>query len=129
MNLGKAACLFALALPAFCAACGPKYACAGLEGGGCTTVAETYLATSDPGWADTRSTQRADTASAAQGSVERAQGGSVASGLKPLAPGQPILSQPRVLRLWVRHWEDLDQDLHAGGYIFIRITDAEWMVR
>jgi len=129
MNFGKAACLFALTLPAFCAACGPKYACAGLEGEGCTTVAEAYLATSDPGWADTRSAQRANFASSGQESANPARGRAVASGLKPPSPGQPILSQPRVLRLWVRHWEDLEQDLHAGGYIFIRITDAEWMVR
>lgn len=113
----------------FVTSCGPKYACAGLEGGGCTTVADAYLATSSPDWTDARAAQRDDGRAADTQDPTPTDSASAAASIVSPSAGQPILSQPRVLRLWIKHWEDVDRDLHAGSYIFLRVTDAEWRVQ
>jgi type IV conjugative transfer system lipoprotein TraV len=43
-------------------------------------------------------------------------------------PGDPVLSKPQVLRILVSSWEDEDKDLNAGGYIYVRVRDSEWML-
>ena len=53
-----------------------------------------------------------------------------------LAPGgidgttavQPIRSQPRLLRLWIKPWEDADRDLHDQGYVYVQVDSGRWLV-
>lgn len=40
--------------------------------------------------------------------------------------GSPILKEPKVLRVLLNYWEDDDKDLNMGGYIFVKVRDAEW---
>lgn len=40
----------------------------------------------------------------------------------------PIRSQPRVLRLWIKPWEDSDRDLHDQGYVYVQIDQGRWLV-
>jgi hypothetical protein len=42
--------------------------------------------------------------------------------------GMPVLKEPVVLRVLLNHWEDEDQDLVMGGYIFIKVRDAAWSI-
>ena len=56
----------------------------------------------------------------------------VSSGNKSLNyahPGDPILTPPRVLRVLVTPWEDKKGDLHAGGYIFLKVESSQWVVK
>lgn len=56
---------------------------------------------------------------------------SVSAGNKKLNyahPGDPILSPPRVLRVLVMPWETKDGDLNAGGYLFLRVQDSQWVL-
>ena len=41
-------------------------------------------------------------------------------------PGEPILTAPRVLRLWIAPWEDAAGDLHDETFLYLRIDDGRW---
>ena len=43
-------------------------------------------------------------------------------------PAQPIRSQPRLLRLWIKPWEDADRDLHDQGYVYVQVDSGRWLV-
>jgi conjugal transfer pilus assembly protein TraV len=38
----------------------------------------------------------------------------------------PLRSPPRILRLWVKAWEDADHDLIDQSYVYVRIDQGEW---
>ena len=46
--------------------------------------------------------------------------------LDQLPPGSPLLSQPVVMRILINSWVDDDNDLNAGGFIFVRLKESEW---
>jgi conjugal transfer pilus assembly protein TraV len=39
-----------------------------------------------------------------------------------------LRSQPKVLRLWVKPWEDSDRDLHDQSYVYVQIDAGQWLV-
>jgi conjugal transfer pilus assembly protein TraV len=39
-----------------------------------------------------------------------------------------IRSQPKVLRLWIKPWEDSDRDLHDQGYVYVQVDPGRWLV-
>jgi len=41
---------------------------------------------------------------------------------------QPIRSQPRLLRLWIKPWEDADRDLHDQGYVYVQVDSGRWLL-
>jgi len=45
-------------------------------------------------------------------------------------PGQaaPLLSGPRVLRMWVKAWETSDNDLYGDSLIYIQVSGGRWLV-
>jgi type IV conjugative transfer system lipoprotein TraV len=42
--------------------------------------------------------------------------------------GDPILTKPRVLRILFNSWEDAENDLVAGGYVFVKVEDSQWVI-
>lgn len=38
----------------------------------------------------------------------------------------PLRSPPRVLRLWVKAWEDADHDLVDQSYVYVRVDQGKW---
>ena len=40
----------------------------------------------------------------------------------------PLRSAPRVLRLWIKHWEDSDGDLHSQSYVYVPIDAGRWLI-
>jgi conjugal transfer pilus assembly protein TraV len=40
----------------------------------------------------------------------------------------PLRSPPRVLRLWVKSWEDSDGDLHTESYVYVPIDTGRWLI-
>ena len=40
----------------------------------------------------------------------------------------PLRSQPRILRLWVKPWEDSDHDLIEQGYVYVQVDNGQWLV-
>lgn len=40
----------------------------------------------------------------------------------------PLRSPARVLRLWIKPWEDSDGDLHSPGYVYVPIDVGRWLI-
>jgi len=45
-----------------------------------------------------------------------------------VAATTPLRSQPRILRLWVKPWEDSDHDLIEQGYVYVQVDSGQWLV-
>lgn len=43
-------------------------------------------------------------------------------------PAMPLRSAARILRLWVKPWEDADGDLHDQGHVYVQIDGGRWLV-
>lgn len=41
---------------------------------------------------------------------------------------QALRAQPRVLRLWVKPWEDLDHDLNDQSYVYVQTDNGHWLL-
>lgn len=56
--------------------------------------------------------------------------GSIAS-LRQAAPtsGDPVLSPPRILRIWLAPWEDQDGDLRDQSYLYVMWDRGEWNIQ
>jgi len=48
-------------------------------------------------------------------------------GVAGYAP-QPLRSSPRILRLWIKPWEDADHDLVDQSYVYVRVDQGKWML-
>ena len=42
------------------------------------------------------------------------------------APGEPLLTRPRQLRLWLSAWEDAAGDLHGESFLYLRLEGSRW---
>lgn len=42
--------------------------------------------------------------------------------------GQPIRTPPRVLRVWMAPFEDVDSDLHDQKYLYVTVHTGRWML-
>jgi conjugal transfer pilus assembly protein TraV len=40
----------------------------------------------------------------------------------------PLRSPARVLRLWIKPWEDSDGDLHSPSYVYVPIDAGRWLI-
>jgi len=47
-----------------------------------------------------------------------------AAGYEP----RPLRSSPRILRLWIKPWEDADHDLVDQSYVYVRVDQGKWML-
>jgi conjugal transfer pilus assembly protein TraV len=40
----------------------------------------------------------------------------------------PLRSQARILRLWIKPWEDADGDLYDQGYVYVQVDNGQWLI-
>lgn len=40
----------------------------------------------------------------------------------------PLRSGPRVLRLWIKPWEDADRDLNGESLVYVQVDNGRWLV-
>lgn len=40
----------------------------------------------------------------------------------------PLRSPTRILRLWIKPWEDRDGDLHDQSFVYVRVDDGRWLI-
>ena len=119
-----------LALTLAGCASGPKYACGVPEGVTCQPVSAVYASSSTSSLVRTETGESeattAEVAAEDSPSVQpaRVPGTVVAT----VQPGEPILTAPRVLRLWIAPWEDAGGDLHDETYLYLRIDDGRWVL-
>lgn len=115
-----------------------RYACKAPEGVACDSVSGTYANALHNNLPSQRAPRTGDKPK------EESEAGAAASTMRTasLAPGagiapagepaaglaQPLRSQPRVLRLWIKPWEDADGDLYDEGYVYVQVDGGRWLV-
>ena len=110
-----------------------KYACKAPEGVACESVSGTYAnavhnnlpsqraqrsAVTEKGESEPRPSTNAvrTTVSTASGNADDG------------TTTGPLRSQARVLRLWIKPWEDADGDLYDQGYIYVQVDNGQWLI-
>jgi conjugal transfer pilus assembly protein TraV len=126
--------IVAASLAALAAGCatGPRYACSAPAGVGCKPVSEVYaasvageIADADPApgdaGTDTKRVHLDNPAASPPGDPGRPV-------VATVRPGSPILTPPKVLRVWIAPWEDENGDLHDETYLYLRLDEGQWVL-
>ena len=114
--------LLGLALAA-CTACSPTYTCGDVPDAVCQSVSETFEQTHGRAASTSHAIARPDqTGSGLMASPE--------TEARAPDPGvdEPFLTKPRLLRILFTPWQDQAHDLHTGGYVYIRVEEAQWVL-
>ena len=40
----------------------------------------------------------------------------------------PLRASPKILRLWVKSWEDADRDLNGESVVYVQVDNGRWLV-
>jgi len=124
-----------------------KYACKAPEGVACDSVSGTYANALHNNLPSQRA-RAADTAPAVtqpSGPTATTSDAGTPARRVPLTPaitasipamtgantGQdanPLRSQARILRLWIKPWEDTDGDLYDQGFVYVQVSNGQWMI-
>lgn len=116
-------------LGAALAGCAPKYSCSKFPTGSCRNMSQTYDATGS-GFRDYREDGYDGSGAKRKDGEARKDRpaivvGNTVKGLNEVQPGDPVLTKPQVLRVWIKPWEDKDRDLNYS-FIYVRVKDSEW---
>ena len=110
-----------------------KYACKAPEGVACESVSGTYANAVHNNLPSQRAQRSAVTE---KGESEPRPSTNFARTTVSTASGNaddgtttgPLRSQARVLRLWIKPWEDADGDLYDQGYIYVQVDNGQWLI-
>jgi conjugal transfer pilus assembly protein TraV len=97
-----------------------KFSCKAPDGVSCTSVSGVYANAQKNNLPALQSRARS-----ANASWSPTSGGAA---FPIVAPGMPIRSQSRTLRLWVAPWVDDDGTLHDQSYMYVMIDPGKWQV-
>lgn len=102
----------------------PKYACGLPEGVGCKPVGEVYQASVNGTLAGSRrfSNDQDEDIGIANPIAEASDTPVVATA----QPGDPLLTRPNHIRVWINRWEDTTGDLHDETYLYLRLDNGTW---
>ena len=110
-----------------------EYACKAPEGVACDSVSGTYANAVHNNLPSQRAQRSAVTE---KGESEPSPSTNFARTIVSTASGNaddgtttgPLRSQARVLRLWIKPWEDADGDLYDQGYIYVQVDNGQWLI-
>ena len=101
-------------------ACSPTYTCGDVPDAVCQSVSDTFEQT------------QGRAASTARAAARTGPGPVAAPGTEPLVHDSGFdglfLTKPLLLRILFTPWQDKEHDLHAGGYVYIRLEDSKWVL-
>jgi len=110
-----------------------KYACKAPEGVACDSVSGTYANAIHHNLPSQRARRtpaaRPDelgerVPEATMRAASPATAGDSRLGVTP----SPLRSQARVLRMWIKPWEDADGDLYDQGYVYVQVDNGQWLI-
>lgn len=119
---------------------GSKYSCKAPEGVHCDSVSGTYYNAIQNNLPSQRRAPSAPAADLAPQSVPPAAGARTApvmlnTGARTAPTGEgeayaaaPLRAAPRVLRLWIKSWEDADRDLVGESLVYVQVDNGRWLV-
>lgn len=108
---------------------GSGYACKAPEGVACDSVSGTYANSV----ADRLPNRRTSTGAALSPLPETIPAPSARPATALRLPELPnaaasLRSSPRILRLWVKPWEDADGDLIDQSYVYVQVDNGQWLI-
>ncbi|HRO59514.1 MAG TPA: TraV family lipoprotein [Burkholderiaceae bacterium] len=106
----------------------PSYSCAAPEGVACQSMSGVYE-NSIRNRLPSQQPRSAPSGNAAP-SIEPAQGASARTSYAPAGTptvGMPLRTPPRLMRLWVKTWEDEDRDLHGESLVYLQLDAGRWL--
>lgn len=106
----------------------PRFTCGLPNGTGCKPVSEVYKLSVAGRLKASSTTGKANTDSSSTGTADAGAGKASAKPVATVVPTDPVLSQPRQLRLWLGRWEDRDGDLHDETYLYLRLDNGQWLL-
>jgi hypothetical protein len=121
-----------------CASGAAEFTCGQFPESGCQPVSEAYNATNgDLDEYDYRGQLfREDDSEILQAhtnsfknALPTIQIGNTARSLNYVVAGDSIFSNPKILRVLITEWEDIDQDLHGGGFVYLVIEEGQWLLK
>ncbi len=110
-----------------------KYACKAPDGVACDSVSGTYanaLHNNLPSQLAQRSARRQKEASEENSSstLGRPISSATANVSGMAVTPSPLRTQARILRLWIKPWEDADGDLYDQGYVYVQVDNGQWQI-
>ena len=100
-----------------------RYACQAPEGVACDSMSGVYANAMQQRLPSQRAST--DTASPAPHATARKARDTPP---EPVPAVLPLRAGTRVLRLWIKPWEDRDGDLHDQSFVYVRIDDGRWLL-
>lgn len=110
-----------------------KFSCGQFPSSGCQPVSHVYERTND-GFHDYRAglNQKRNSSSShhhhGHHFDDKIRVGQAHRDINRASPGDPILTQPVIMRVLFAPWEDKQKDLNIGGYVYVKIRDGEWVL-
>ena len=110
-----------------------KYACKAPDGVACDSVSGTYanaLHNNLPSQQAQRSARRQKETSEENASptVGRPISLATANLSGTTITPSPLRTQARILRLWIKPWEDAAGDLYDQGYVYVQVDNGQWQI-
>ena len=110
-----------------------KYACKAPDGVACDSVSGTYanaLHDNLPSQQAQRSARRQKETSEenATPTLGRPISSATANLSGMAVTPSPLRTQARILRLWIKPWEDADGDLYDQGYVYVQVDNGQWQI-
>jgi conjugal transfer pilus assembly protein TraV len=110
-----------------------KYACKAPDGVACDSVSGTYanaLHNNLPSQQAQRTARRQKETSEENASPTHGRPiSSATANISGMAvTPSPLRTQARILRLWIKPWEDADGDLYDQGYVYVQVDNGQWQI-
>ncbi len=105
-----------------------EFACKAPDGVVCTSVSGVYANALAGALPAQRSQDQAKSTGAETVAGEPKSYGATVSVTSTPAPGTPLLSPPKVLRLWLAPRLDEDGDLHDASFLYVMWHRGEWQI-
>jgi conjugal transfer pilus assembly protein TraV len=121
-----------------------SYSCKAPEGVKCDSVSGTYynaLQNNLPAQRSQRIPAPGSSSAAARPSVAApASGGTQVAGIQPISMSIPepgasggialtsLHSPQKILRMWIKPWEDNDGDLFDQSYLYVQVDQGRWLI-
>ena len=109
-----------------------EYACKAPEGVQCNSVSGNYYnsLTLGGGAAAKGAAAKGRPPAAPRSMYTMAKAASSGSSMQGLPAFEPaaLRSPPRVMRLWIKPWEDSDHDLHDQSFVYLQTDPGRWQI-
>ena len=119
-----------LSLPMLLGACATTHYACGLPNGiTCKPVSAVYAASLAGSRGNDNDTRESNAnVKALPTPFEEATAATPPTVVATVKPGDPLLSPPKQIRVWINRWEDQTGDLHDETYLYLRLDNGRWQL-